>query len=80
MLDGGGIALKSAFDTSQLSKRCEGREKNRHDLHTFYFCSVRMRITEVVGLVEGIANLFNYAGVIGWEAQHKRLTITAFLY
>ena len=74
----GAISLKSALDTSQLSKHCEGRQKNRHDLHTFYFCSVR--IIEVEGLVEGIADLFNYAGAIGWEAQHKRPTITAFLY
>lgn len=40
------------------------REK-RHNLHTSYFCTVGMRIPEMVDLVVGITDLFNCPGAIG---------------
>lgn len=59
------LGSDSNLDTSQPSKHCEGREKNRHNLHTFYFCTVGMRIPEMVELVVGITDLFNCPGAIG---------------
>lgn len=59
------LGFRFQLDTSQPSKYYGGREKNRHNLHAFYFCTVGRRIPEMVELVVGITDLFNGPGAIG---------------